>query len=209
MNQVECRNKKVAILRARGGLVTFLSKTTINNLIILMEKMVKENISKEVKDALKYSVQMDSTEDVGVMEQCSIILRYVTDKNVHKRHIALINVRNTTGEALFTSLKEQLKMLSLSVSDIISSAFDGAANMSGCNGIQAHIRNVSCNSVYTWCYAHILNLVIVDIVQCVIPVKSLFGLLEKTACSKNLTKGSWSGKSKSRPSVKYRKNFCS
>ncbi|OCT97145.1 hypothetical protein XELAEV_18009368mg [Xenopus laevis] len=120
------------------------------------------------------------------MEQCSIILRYVRERDVHERLIALIaliNVKSTTGEAFYLSLKDQLEKVSLSVSNIIGCSFDGAANMSGCyNGVQAHIRNVSCSSVYTWCYSHILNLVIVDITQCVIPVKLLFGLLEKTAC---------------------------
>ncbi|OCT58742.1 hypothetical protein XELAEV_18001703mg [Xenopus laevis] len=143
---------------------------------MIIGKMVKESISKEVKDALKYCVKMDSTQDVGVMEQCSIILRYVRERDVQERLIALINVKCTTGKAIFTSLKEQLEIVFLSVSDIISSSFHGAANMSGCyNGVEAHIRKVSCNSVYTWCYAHILKLVVVDITQCVIPVNSLFG----------------------------------
>uniref|UniRef100_A0A803KFL2 DUF4371 domain-containing protein n=1 Tax=Xenopus tropicalis TaxID=8364 RepID=A0A803KFL2_XENTR len=179
----EERKRRHPQSKGRGGLVTFLSKTTINNLIILMGMMVKQRISQEVTDAVKFSVEMDSTQDVGVMEQCSIILRYVRERDVHERLIALINVKSTTGEALYLSLKEQLEKVSLSVNNIIGCSFDGAAKMSGCyNGVQAHIRNVSCSSVYTWCYAHILNLVIMDITQCVIHVKSLFGLLEKTAC---------------------------
>ncbi|OCT71909.1 hypothetical protein XELAEV_18034886mg [Xenopus laevis] len=175
----EERKKRHPESKGRGGLVTFPSKTTINSLIIVMGMMVKQIISQEVKDAVKFSVEMDSTQDVGVMEQCSIILRYVRERDVHERLIALINVKSTTGEALYLSLKDQLEKVSLSVSNIIGCSFDGAANTSGCyNGVQAHIRNVSCSSVYTWCYAHILNLVILDITQCVIPVKSLFGLLE-------------------------------
>ncbi|XP_063820331.1 zinc finger MYM-type protein 1-like [Pseudophryne corroboree] len=184
----KARKRRQQESKGRGGLVTFLSKTTVNKLIIIiiiiiMGNMIKQKISQYVKDAVKFSVEMDSTQDIGVVEQCSIILRYTKDGMVSERLFGLVDVKSTTGEALFSVLKERLEMFSLPISNIIGCSFDGAANMSGCyNGLQAHIKSESCKAVYTWCYAHILNLVIVDITQCVTPVKSLFGLLEKTAC---------------------------
>ena len=48
--------------------------------------------------------------------------------------------------------------------NIIGESFDGASNMRGeFGGVQKLIRDVSPNSVYTWCYAHVLNLAATDI----------------------------------------------
>lgn len=176
------KRKRATQSKGRGGLVTLLSKTSINSLILIMRDMVKQKISQEVKEAVKFSVEMDSTQDVSVKEQCCIILRYVKDRNVYERLFSLVDLTSTTGDQLFSCLKEQLENSSLSVSNIVGCSFDGAANLSGCyNGVQARIKSISCNCVYTWCYAHILNLVMVNVTQCVSCVKSFFGLLEMTA----------------------------
>ncbi|KAF0695675.1 zinc finger MYM-type protein 1-like, partial [Aphis craccivora] len=50
----------------------------------------------------------------------------------------------------------------LDIRNIISSAFDGASNMSGrYNGLQAALIEVSPSIIYTHCYAHSLKLVII------------------------------------------------
>lgn len=65
--------------------------------------------------------------------------------------------------------------------NIIGSSFDGAANMQGqYNGLRSHIKTENKNSVYIWCYAHILNLCVCDICGNVAAL-NLFGLLNRLA----------------------------
>jgi hypothetical protein len=69
----------------------------------------------------------------------------------------------------------------LKVENIAGAAVDGAANMRGENsGVMKYIRDEAPQSVYIWCYAHILNLSSTDLVQNILPVKNLIGLLQST-----------------------------
>lgn len=168
--------------KGRGGAITFLSKTTVNKVISVLADYVRNKISFQIQDAKKFSVQVDSTQDISVREQCAIVARYVYDGKVNERLLYLIDVKKSTGLNLYTILKEQLKKINLEVYNIIGCSFDGAANMSGeYNGLQAHIKNNTSYSVYTWCYAHVLNLVVCDTTESSVNCKNLFGLLNRTA----------------------------
>ncbi|KAL4120303.1 hypothetical protein QTP88_013020 [Uroleucon formosanum] len=69
------------------------------------------------------------------------------------------------GIVLFNLLKEELQKLRLMLNDIVACSFDGAANMKGIyNGLQAHLKSVNSNIVYTHCMGHVLNLVRVTVV---------------------------------------------
>ena len=65
--------------------------------------------------------------------------------------------------------------------NIVGESFDGAANMRGeYNGVQKHLKEVAPNSVYIWCYAHVLNLAATDLSENIVQVKKLIGLLQTT-----------------------------
>lgn len=49
----------------------------------------------------------------------------------------------------------------------IGQAYDGANSMRGqYNGLRTLIQRENSNALYVWCYAHIINLVIVDMCDC-------------------------------------------
>ncbi|KAL4105165.1 hypothetical protein QTP88_020437 [Uroleucon formosanum] len=59
------------------------------------------------------------------------------------------------GIGLFNFLKEELQKLGLMLNYIVACSFDGAANMKGIyNGLQAHLKSVNSNIVYTHCMGH-------------------------------------------------------
>ena len=66
---------------------TFISKTTVNSIIAILSKLMKEEISNSVREAGIYSVQIDSTPDITSPDQCSVILRFVR-KNVEELLLA-------------------------------------------------------------------------------------------------------------------------
>uniref|UniRef100_H2ZTC6 DUF4371 domain-containing protein n=1 Tax=Latimeria chalumnae TaxID=7897 RepID=H2ZTC6_LATCH len=154
-------------VRGCSSRVNFLSKSMVNIILI------RSTIAKEL-GFQKYSIQIDSTQDVSVVNQAMIVLRYYGGRVVH--------VYNTSGKGLHNSLKVSLESSGIPLKNIMGHSFDGAANMrSSSIGLKAFIKEAVPNGVYVWCYAHVLNLCIADTVSIVSEAKSVFGLLHRTA----------------------------
>lgn len=67
--------------KGRGSLVIFLSKTTVDKVISGILKAIRNKIKNELGDQ-NFSIQMDSTQDVVVMDQASICVRYINDSDI-------------------------------------------------------------------------------------------------------------------------------
>lgn len=167
--------------RGRGSLITLLSKTTINSVIDAIRNLIQQNISADIQKAGMFSVQLDTTQDISTQDQCSVVLRYVTDV-VHERLVAVVQCSASTGQAFVQLLTEVFQHLKLDGSMCIGNATDGASTMQGqYKGFSALLATQSPTHVHVWCYAHVLNLVLADTTQIVIESGSLFGLLNDTA----------------------------
>ena len=114
----------------RANRNTFISKTTVNSIIAIISKLMKEEISNSVREAGIYSVQIDSTQDITSTDKCSVILRFVGE-NVEKRLLAVVDSHSATGADLSNLLKEVLQKQNIDVSKCISDSTHGASNMSG------------------------------------------------------------------------------
>jgi len=79
--------------KGRGSLVTFLSKTTVDKVISGILKEIRNKIKNELGDQ-NFSIQMDSTQDVGVMDQASISVRYINDSDIKERLFAIFQVKS-------------------------------------------------------------------------------------------------------------------
>ncbi|KAL4120792.1 hypothetical protein QTP88_013413 [Uroleucon formosanum] len=77
--------------KGRGGLITFISKTTLNVIIDSISCIIKNKISDAVREAGMYSVEIDTTQDISVMDQCAVVIRFV-DKNCVKVNEKLIAI---------------------------------------------------------------------------------------------------------------------
>ena len=62
--------------RGRGNLVTMLSKSTVNKILLAILNINKSKIIQEIGER-KFSVQMDGTQGTATVEEEKIILRYV------------------------------------------------------------------------------------------------------------------------------------
>ena len=78
--------------RGRGSIVTFCSKTTINKLVSMLTNKIQYIIDDEVRQAGSFSIQIDTTQDIGCIDQCAIVPRYVLDGEVHERLLALVPI---------------------------------------------------------------------------------------------------------------------
>ena len=115
------------------------------------------------KIAGKYGIMVDSTQDVTTKDQCCISVRYVVDFHVHEKMLALINTSfDTTAQGLFDAIYSTTENFGISLKELrIADDFVGASNMrSEYAGLQAKLRELNPAYVHTWCYSHVLNLVI-------------------------------------------------
>lgn len=147
----------------RRNPLPFLSKNFVNNALCVIRKFLVEKIAKEICDCGgHFGVLMDGSQDVSSKEQISVVVRYLNDSsNIIERTIAIFNAsKNTSGKALYESMRTVLTNAGLSISNVIGCSFDGGSNMRSDNiGVKAFLQQDNPHCVYMWCLSHRFNLV--------------------------------------------------
>lgn len=96
-----------------------------------------------------------------------------------ERVVALKNVISSSGRGLFDLLKSTLDSMNISLNKCVADAFDSAANMNGpLQGVKAKLKEVLPKHIYTWCYAHVLNLVLQQTTSCSVQVISFLDIFK-------------------------------
>lgn len=168
--------------KGRGGSITLISKTMINHVIAAISSLMKHVIAEEIREAGMFSVQLDTTQDISIKDQCAVILRYLAHDQVQERLLAIVKTTDSTGQGFCELLKKTLKENDLDISNCVGNATDGASNMQGAyNGFTAWLNKEAPGQIHVWCYAHILNLVITDATKNIIAASSLFSLMNLIA----------------------------
>ncbi|KAI6656207.1 hypothetical protein LOD99_1540 [Oopsacas minuta] len=153
LDKVICESKKrhsslCEGQKGRGSLITLIYKTTLNYILEAIHQLQLDLIVQEVKKAGIYSIQIDTTQDITTTDQCSVIIRYVTDQ-VHERLLAFVARNSSKGSRLFEMLHTILKTNKFKISHCVSDSTDGAANMAGqYNGLNAWIKQASPNHIH-------------------------------------------------------------
>ena len=114
--------------------------------------------------------------------QMSIALRYwdTASMTVNERFLTFIEAKSLTAEDLTKYILNTLKVeYHLDLDSIVSQGYDGASVMSGKNtGVQKRIAEIVPQAIYIHCFAHILNLVLVDSAKKNSHAAKFFALLE-------------------------------
>ena len=140
---------------------------------------IRKEITDRVKEAGVYSIIADETPDTSKKEQLSLVVRYVNKGVVEERLLAVKTVNETDAVTLLKTVTEELEECGISISMLRGQCYDGASNVSGIHaGLQALMRNLSPTALYTHCYAHVLNLVIVDSMTNNRVARDFFGTLQ-------------------------------
>lgn len=123
---------------------------------------------------------VDEARDNSCAEMMSICVRYVYDMHIHERFLGFVQLREMDAKTMATEIATFLGNCGLDIKRCIAQSYDGASVMSGrYNGVQKLIRDISQNPCpYVHCYAHRLNLILVDVAKNVKGVAHMFGLLE-------------------------------
>ena len=149
------------------GMKSYLSSTICDELICVMGNRVLSVIVQELKMVKYYSICIDSTPDISHVDQLSIVVRYVKEDGPVERFLSFIDIKTHTGRGLATVLLDFLRTNKIDISDCRGQSYGNASNMSGTyNGVQAHILSVNPLATYIPCFAHALNLVGANAVDC-------------------------------------------
>lgn len=161
---------------------TYTSKDSQNQILQAASKVVLDRIIAEVKgNGGVYSVIADEARDNSCVEKMSVCIRYMHGNSIRERFLGFIDIDALDAHSLSESLRRYVEDdMNLSLKDCIGQSYDGASVMSGrVAGVQQLIRDKSDYPCpYTHCYAHRVNLVLVDVARNVEFVNRTFGLFE-------------------------------
>ena len=152
-----------------------------NTLISVMGSMVRESICTSVQKAGAYTILADETKDCSKKEQLAIVLRYVDvdSAKLFEHFLTYVEATSLDAGSLSSYILDTLRMNGLDPQCIVSQGYDGASVMSGqCTGVQQRICEIVPQATYVHCYAHCLNLVLVDTTKSVSEAAEFFSLME-------------------------------
>lgn len=140
------------------------SKTIQNEILQTMFNVCQEEISKEIEQADYLSIIADETSDVSNKFQMAIVFRYVVKGKPVERFWDFLMPSGHDAKALSSVILTELeKHLKDNKNKLIAQTYDGASVMSGSsNGVQAIIKKTYEHAAYVHCYAHQLNLVMLN-----------------------------------------------
>lgn len=112
----------------------------------MMGSIVLQTILKEIKQALYYSLVVDSTPDCSHTDQLAIVLRYVflEESEPKERILKLLPGIGHSSSSLEEAVINCLSEFGLDIKYLRGQSFDNASNMSGAyTGLQARIKNTT------------------------------------------------------------------
>ena len=158
----------------------YTSNYSQNDILLAACDTILNRISMEVKQAGVYAIMADECRDVSRIEQLSVCVRYVSNGAITERFLGFTNMHELDAGALTEKIVSVLTDQGIDIKKCIAQCYDGASVMSGKrSGVQARFRDIAGSGcIYIHCYAHRLNLVIVDTARGIKEVNNFFGLME-------------------------------
>ena len=141
-------------------------------------EILRQDIVAQIVGAKYFAVCLDTTPDASKNEQLSFIVRFVTeDGSVVEALLDMLHIEKTDAASLYQHLRELLEKYGLDITHLRGQGYDGCASMSGkYTGLQARIKEVCPEAYYVHCFAHRLNLVIVDKCSINVNARNFFGI---------------------------------
>lgn len=143
---------------------TYLSHQIQNDILQSIHNVMFRSIVSTIHKK-QVSIIADDTTDLGHNEQMSIVIRYFDDDLFapNECFIGLRRLLLVDAQSIFNELSHVMDNLSIEWTDIVAVCFDGASTMSGyLSGVQAKFKEKNSKILYVHCYAHCLNLLLVD-----------------------------------------------
>lgn len=143
----------------------WMSKTIQNGIIEQFAHAIQRDIVARSSESRFYGLVADGTTDVSTTEQFSCCLQFVDSSlKTHCLFLGFYNSHDTTGQTLFSCIKDVILRLNIPFERLVAYCFDGASNTSGCfTGVQARLKELCTQSMYVHCNNHALDLVLQEV----------------------------------------------
>ena len=158
-----------------------MSSTICNEFISLIALKIRNAIIAEVKCSKYFSIIVDSTPDISHIDELSLIIRYVPEKQskaVECFSKFFPNVGHK-GKDMYDALIVANAAYDLNFQDCCGQSYNNASNMAGCYaGFQALLTKLCPLAQHVGCAAHQLNLVRKCSVEYILEAGMFFYYLE-------------------------------
>ncbi|XP_060845163.1 zinc finger MYM-type protein 1-like [Rhopalosiphum padi] len=162
-------------LRLQSRYGHYTSPSYQNDFIQIIATLTRQHILGSINKFGFYTIMVDETKDLSKKEQMSFLLRFVdNDFNICEKSIGCYHMKNSNAESLANEIFKILSTNKLDKMNCIGQCYDGASVMSGeFSGVQERIRSEVPHAIYIHCYAHRLNLCLVQTLQNIPYIKRL------------------------------------
>uniref|UniRef100_A0A2S2PK51 Zinc finger MYM-type protein 6 n=1 Tax=Schizaphis graminum TaxID=13262 RepID=A0A2S2PK51_SCHGA len=143
------------------GHTNYLSHFTYEEFIKLMAVKVQNKVVEKIIRARYFSISIDSTPDIGHIDQLSFIFRYVNSDGLPvERFLCFFENVGHKSQNMADAVFSILKKYNLDILYLRGQSYDNAKNISGVySGLQARICEVAPLAYFIPCSAHSLNLI--------------------------------------------------
>lgn len=151
-----------------------------NEILHIMADTVRDAIRSDIEPAGFFSLQVDETKDISKKEIVSFVVRYFHNGEICEEFLHFREASGLDAESLFKLIQKTLNDSKIDIQKCVGQCYDGASVMSGANaGVQAKFRELVPQAIYTHCFAHRLNLALVDSLKNVDLASEFFAVLQK------------------------------
>ena len=120
---------------------------------------ISASLSRDIRGAGWYSIIADETRDISGKEQLAVLICWTEASNVNEDLIGFVEVCETDASTLTSAIKDVLLRVSLSLSQCVGQAYNGASNMAGhLSWVAKRIQDEEPKALFVHCMAHCLNL---------------------------------------------------
>ncbi|OAF66343.1 Zinc finger MYM-type protein 1 [Intoshia linei] len=152
------------LLTKKGPCFAEDSSQIQNKIVSSIDKVIEDEICREVKNVPFISIQIDETTGYTMHSQLSVIIRYVYESQIVERFLGLFEViQDKTATELSNLIEKVLDKFDDAKSKLVSQTYDGGAVVPGdLNGIKINLREKGFKFGYfIHGFEHELNLIII------------------------------------------------
>lgn len=134
-----------------------ISRNTIKDRVIELEKNISSQIHNDLKYAEIYSIALDESNDVNGYAQLAVFARYKSGNIMKEELVKLITLKGRcTGLDIYKEFDSAFKEMDIDLQKIVSVTTDGAPNMVGKNigFIQKLKQNMKHSLIEFHCIIH-------------------------------------------------------
>lgn len=109
-----------------------LSRNTVKDRILSLNKDVSEQLTSDLKNAEMYSISLDESTDVTGIARMAVIVRYISGNMIMEELFKLMTLKGrTTGVDCMNEVKKEFTEMNVDLKKIVSVTSDGVPSMIG------------------------------------------------------------------------------